>query len=69
MVGESRDGAAFHCFMVAPEWADKREAIQRILCAMHQDPAGLRVLDDLHFKRFEPIDETHLAPLATLIGA
>ncbi len=69
VIGESRDGSAFHCFMVAPAWADKREAIQRILCAMHEDPAGLRVLDDLHFKRFEPIDETALAPLATLIAA
>jgi len=69
VIGESRDGSAFHCFMVAPEWADKREAIQRILCGMHQDEAGLRVLDDLHFKRFEPIDEGALAPLTTLIGA
>lgn len=68
VIGESREGSAFHCFMVSPEWADKHEAIQRILCGMHQDPAGLRVLEDLKFKRFDPIDETALAPLATLVG-
>ena len=64
IVGESRDGTAFHCFMVAPEWADKREAIQGILCAMHQDPAGLRVLDDLHFA-----DDASLDLLQALLGA
>ena len=57
IVGESRDGTAFHCFMVAREWADKCEAIQNILCGMHLDPAGLRVLDDLKFTRFERIGE------------
>jgi len=69
VVGESRDGTAFHCFMVAREWADKREAIQRILCGMHLDPSGLRVLEDLKFQRFEPIGEEVLAPLGALIGA
>jgi phosphonate transport system substrate-binding protein len=68
VVGESHGGRAFHCFMVSPEWADKREAIQRILCNMHLDPSGKRVLDDLHFERFEPVGEEVLAPLAALIG-
>ncbi|MCK6375484.1 PhnD/SsuA/transferrin family substrate-binding protein [Zoogloea sp.] len=69
VVGESRDGLAFHCFMVSPAWADKREAIQRILCAMHEDPAGLRVLDDLRFSRFDPVGGEILAPLAALLGS
>lgn len=68
VVGESCDGLAFHCFMVSPEWADKREAIQRILCAMHEDPAGLRVLDDLRFSRFDPVGDEILGPLASLLG-
>ncbi len=68
VVGESTGGRAFHCFMVSPEWADKREAIQHILCNMHLDPSGKRVLDDLHFERFEPVGEEVLAPLAALIG-
>jgi len=68
IVGESRDGTAFHCFMVARDWADKREAIQNILCGMHLDPPGLRVLEDLKFKRFERIGEEVLVPLGKLIG-
>ena len=68
VVGESHDGLAFHCFMVSPDWADKREAIQHILCAMHEDPAGLRVLDDLRFTRFEAVGEEILTPLAALLG-
>ena len=68
VIGESHDGHAFHCFMVAREWADKCEAIQNILCGMHLDPAGLRVLDDLKFTRFERIGEDVLAPLGKLIG-
>ena len=68
VVGESHDGTAFHCFMVAREWADKREAIQGILCGMHLDPSGLRVLEDLKFERFEPVGEEVLAPLEKLIG-
>lgn len=66
VLGQSSGGRAFHCFMVSPEWADKREAIQRILCEMHVDPSGLRVLEDLRFKRFEPVGEEVLAPLAGL---
>ncbi|MDY0035513.1 MAG: PhnD/SsuA/transferrin family substrate-binding protein [Zoogloea oleivorans] len=68
VVGESTGGRAFHCFMVSPEWVDKREAIQHILCNMHLDPSGKRVLDDLHFECFEPVGEEVLAPLAALIG-
>ena len=69
VVGESHDGLAFHCFMVSPDWADKREAIQRILCGMHLDPSGKRVLEDLKFQGFEPVGEEVLAPLGKLIGA
>lgn len=68
VLGESHDGLAFHCFMVSPEWADKREAIQGILCAMHEDPAGLRVLDDLRVTRFDAVGEEILMPLAALLG-
>ena len=68
VIGESHDGHAFHCFMVAPEWADKREAIQQILCGMHLDPSGQKVLDDLKFKGFEPIGDEIIPVLAKLTG-
>ena len=66
VIGESHDGHAFHCFMVAPEWADKREAIQQILCGMHLDPSGQKVLDDLKFKGFEPIGDEIIPVLQSL---
>ncbi len=66
VIGESHDGHAFHCFMVAPEWADKREAIQQILCGMHLDPSGQKVLDDLKFKGFEPIGDEIIPVLSRL---
>ena len=66
VIGESHDGHAFHCFMVSPEWADKRDAIQQILCSMHLDPAGLRVLEDLKFKAFEPVGDEIIPVLIKL---
>jgi len=35
---------------------------------MHEDPAGLRVLDDLRFTRFDAVGEEILMPLAALLG-
>lgn len=69
ILGESRDGNAFHCFMVAPQWADKIATLQHILCSMHRDAAGLRVLEDLKFKRFEEVSAGILAPLTQLLAA
>ena len=67
VLAESRGGHAFHCFMISPEWADKRDAVQEILCHMHDDPSGRKVLADLHFTAFEPIGSTDLAPLTQFI--
>ena len=69
VLGESTDGVAFHCFMVSPEWADKRADIQAILCGMHEDPAGRKVLDDLRFSAFAPVGEECLPPLQALLAA
>ena len=66
VIGESHDGHAFHCFMVSPEWADKRDATQQILCGMHLDPSGLRVLEDLKFKAFEPVGDEIIPVLTKL---
>ena len=69
VLGESTDGLAFHCFMVGPEWADKRAQIQQVLCAMHEDPSGIKVLEDLHFKAFEAVGDEIIAPLEKLLAA
>lgn len=68
VLGESKDGQAFHCFMVSPAWADKRAAAQSVLCAMHLDPAGQRVLKDLQFTALEPVNEAAIERLGELIA-
>lgn len=64
---ESREGEAFHCFMVGPDWADRRQQVQEVLCGMHDDPSGRKVLDDLHFAAFEAIESEDLALLMRVI--
>lgn len=68
ILAESRDGQAFHCFMIAPDWADRRQEVQEVLCRMHDDPSGRKVLDDLHFTAFEPISQDDLTRLLNCIG-
>jgi phosphonate transport system substrate-binding protein len=67
VLGESRDGQAFHCFMISPAWADKRQVVQSVLCAMHLDPAGQRVLKDLQFTALEPVTEAAIEKLGELM--
>ncbi|MBL8397620.1 MAG: PhnD/SsuA/transferrin family substrate-binding protein [Candidatus Accumulibacter sp.] len=69
VLAESRGGHAFHCFMVGPDWADRRDAVQEILCHMHEDPSGRKVLADLHFTAFEPIGSEDLATMITFIDS
>ncbi|MEN9480686.1 MAG: hypothetical protein RLZZ298_2081 [Pseudomonadota bacterium] len=52
---QSSEKKASHCFMVSPAWAEKRTALQDLLCNMQDDPSGKRILDDLNFKGFEAI--------------
>lgn len=68
ILAASTDGKAFHCFMVAPSWMDRRQDIQDLLCRMHLDPRGKRVLDDLQFPAFEPVSEGALGQLAELVN-
>lgn len=66
VVGESTGGVAFHCFMVGPEWGDKRPQVQQVLCGMHREAAGQRVLADLRFQEFVPIGADALLPLSMI---
>jgi len=67
VLAETRDGAAFHCFMVAPAWADKAEAIRAVLVGMQDDPAGKRILDDLRFSGFDAVTEADMAGAARVV--
>lgn len=66
-LGQTESRRAYHCFCIAPEWSDKLDKIREILCSMHESEAGLRILKDLHFTRFEPADEEDLDAMLALI--
>jgi len=66
-LGETRDGRAYHCFCVSPEWAQKRAQLQELLCSMHSEPKGQRILADLGFAGFEPLEQDALASLHALL--
>lgn len=59
---------ASHCFCVGPELADRVDEVREVLCGMAADPAGRKILDDLHFSGFEALDRAALDRLATLVA-
>jgi phosphonate transport system substrate-binding protein len=63
VLAESRDGSAFHCFCISPDWLDKKSQLVEILCGMQQDESGKRVLEDLKFKGFESVPGDTIALL------
>lgn len=60
LVAETSSQLAYHCFCIAPEWSDRLHQLQQILCSMHECEEGRRILADLHFTRFESVDESDL---------
>ncbi|WP_126445227.1 PhnD/SsuA/transferrin family substrate-binding protein [Sulfuricystis multivorans] len=67
LIAESQSRRAYHCFCLAPEWRDKFQPLQELLCSMHGHPQGSRILADLHFSGFEPAHESDLDALAAMI--
>lgn len=67
VLGETRSRRASHCFCIGPALESRLSDIQTILCSMHADPAGQRVLEDLRFKGFEAMPADGLASLAPLL--
>lgn len=69
VVSESREGHAFHCFCVSPEWADRKDVVEEVLVGMKQDhPKGARILEDLKFKGFEPVPDDTIARLRDIVA-
>jgi len=66
VIAESTDRVAFHCFMIAPEWADRLESARDTLVGMNTDPKGRRILDDLRFPALEPLTGDALEGLERL---
>lgn len=67
VLAQSHSRRAWHCFCVAPELAHRLDDIRQVLCAMQDDPAGKRVLEDLKFRGFEPLEPHALEGLAALV--
>lgn len=68
VLGASTGGQAFHCFMVAPTLSERHAEIQVVLCKMHLDPSGKRVLDDLQFSALEPVARGAIERLGELVA-
>lgn len=69
VITESHERKASHCFMVSPAWADRAAEVQRLLCTMHDEPAGQRILDDLKFTGFEAMSQADLDTLRQYVSA
>lgn len=70
IAAQTHGGAAYHCFCIAPEWADKLHLVRDVLCGMKDDPAGQGILADLKFNAgFEPVGADDLKALHRLINA
>lgn len=68
VMAETSSREVFHCFSILPEWEDKLEKVQEILCRMHTDPQGKRILDELNFSSgFEPLNPTSLDGMIDLL--
>jgi phosphonate transport system substrate-binding protein len=68
VIAESREGYAFHCFCICPEWLDRKARLLEILTGMQQDKnGGGRILEDLKFKGFEPVPEDTIAHLKSIV--
>jgi phosphonate transport system substrate-binding protein len=68
VIAESREGNAFHCFCICPEWADRKSDFLNVLTGMQQDASGARILEDLKFKGFEPVPDNTIALLEKIVA-
>ena len=56
LVDETNSRAAYHCFCVSAEWADRVDEVRAVLCGMQAEPKGKQILDELQFANgFEPV--------------
>lgn len=67
VIAETDDRIAFHCLLIAPEWAGRKEEIQNILVNMKNDSKGKLILVSLDLEGFEPLTEDAMDTLQTLL--
>jgi len=70
LVDETNSRAAYHCFCVSAEWAERAEEVRGVLCGMQAEPKGKQILDELQFSGgFEPVTANDLQETLKLMGA
>jgi len=68
-VDETNSASAYHCFCVAPAWADRAEALCAALCGLKDDEKGRALLADLHFPLgFEPLSLSDMQRTLQLVA-
>jgi phosphonate transport system substrate-binding protein len=66
-IAQTDDQIAFHCVLIAPEWAHRKEEIQDLLVNMKTDSKGKLILVSLDLEGFEPLTEDAMDTLQTLM--
>ena len=66
IIAQSDDAFAFHAFCVSPRMAQFAAPLGAVLAAMDHDPAGQRLLQDIGFSGFSPVEEEEVACLTAL---
>jgi phosphonate transport system substrate-binding protein len=67
IVAATESQSASHCFCVGPALVGRLDEVRAVLCGMDADPAGRKILEDLRFSRFEPMDRAALDLLTNLV--
>lgn len=68
VLAETSNQEVFHCFCILPEWQDKLEKVQEVLCHMHENAQGKRILEDLKFPGgFEALQTSSLNEMIELL--
>ena len=66
VIARSDDAFAFHAFCAGPRLLPQRETLVRVLCAMTEAEGGRRLLADLGFSGFAPVEDSEVECLTVL---
>ncbi|MBU2754902.1 phosphate/phosphite/phosphonate ABC transporter substrate-binding protein [Acidithiobacillus sp. CV18-2] len=66
VIAQSDDAFAFHAFCISPRLAHLQDALCTTLCSMEQSEAGQRLLQDIGFSGFAPVNADEVACLTAL---
>lgn len=68
VVSETAEHSVYHCFMLAPQHADRVDALRGVLLDMADDERGAAILRDLHMDRLVRVQPDDLGVIRDLRG-